>query len=254
MSVTYNPLSIDEARECEEDDNSADDEYFTSISAFNFILHYRPRCCGLRCNRRRICIVLFILCMIISLSLVVMKEMFHLSLPNLLRIVFGSSKVVSLSNLTASCIPSFNQTQHYINRINVLSLNLTSTAYPFSSTSLTKNSNNNDDDIFLSGFTWDTIDGATTKYRPQGITTYHDLISEQRFVLVSWYGRKDEGYANRGGRISFVDISEMNYNIQQRMLRPKVYQYTHVLLVDQNFCTLTNIHVVELNKRMVHYT
>jgi len=231
MSVTYGPLSIDEARayDEEDDDDSADEEYSVSVPEFNIVRHYRPHC-RLHCNRRRICIVLFILCMIISLSLVVMKEMFHLSLPNLLRIVFGGSKAIS--DLTASCIPSsLNQTQHYMNRIDISSLNLTSTAYPFSSTSLTKNSNNDDDNILLFGFTWDAIDDVTTKYRPQGITTYHDPTSEQRFALVSWYGRKDEGYANRGGRISFVDISEMNNNIQQRMLRPKVYQYTHVLLV-----------------------
>ena len=243
MLVTYGPLSIDEAWECGEDDNNSIDESSTSIPSFNITRHYRPRC-GLHCNRRRICIIrilIFMSCVIISLSLVAMKEMFHLSLPNLLRIVFGGSKVVS--NLEAGCIPSFNQTQHYMNRIDVSSLNLTSTAYPFSSTSLTKNSNNNDDDILLFGFTWDAIDGATTKYRPQGITTYHDPTSEQRFALVSWYGRKDEGYSNRGGRISFVDISEMNNNIQQHMIRSKVYQYTHVLLVDENFCTLPNIHV-----------
>ena len=78
MLVTYGPLSIDEARECEEDDDSADDESFTSIPVFNIIRHYRPYCGGLHCNRNQICIiVLFILCMIISLSLVVMKEMFQ---------------------------------------------------------------------------------------------------------------------------------------------------------------------------------
>ena len=240
MSVTYGPLSIDEARAYdEEDDNSVDDESSPSIPPFNFIRNnYRPRW-GLRCNRRRICIVLFILCMIISVSLVAMKEMFHLSLPNFLRIVFGGSKVVSLSNLTAKCIPSsLNETQHcYMNRIDVSRLNLTRIAYPFSSTSLTK-----DNHKLLFGFTWDTIDDATTKYRPQGVSTYHSPTGK-RYALISWYGRKDEGYANRGGRISFVDISEMNNNIQQRMLRPKVYQYTHVLLVDQNFCTLPNIHV-----------
>jgi len=241
MSVTYGPLSIDEARaydEEDDDDNSADEEYSVSVPEFNIVRHYRPHC-RLHCNRRRICIVLFILCMIISLSLVVMKEMFHLSLPNLLRIVFGGSKAIS--DLTASCIPSsLNQTQHYMNRIDISRLNLSRTAYPL--TSLTKKSDKKDDDILLFGFTWDATDDAT-KYRPQGITTYHYPTSEQRFALVSWYGRKDEGYANRGGRISFVDISEMNNYIQQRMLRPKVYQYTHVLLVDQNFCTLTNIHV-----------
>ena len=90
--------------------------------------------CRLHCNRRRICtiriLLIFIMsCVIISLSLVAtMKEMFHLSLPNLLRIVFGGSKAVSSSNLEAGCIPSFNQTQHYMNRIDVSRLNLTSTA------------------------------------------------------------------------------------------------------------------------------
>ena len=49
--------------------------------------------------------------------------------------------------------------------------------------------------------------------------------------MISWYGRKDEGYADRGGRISFVDNNSC------------FYPYVYVLLVDADFCTLPNIHV-----------
>ena len=89
LSVTYGPLSIDEARaydEEDDDDNSADDETSPSVPSSNIARHYLPHC-RLHCNRRRIFIFISIFFVIISLSLVTMKEMFHLSLPNLLRII-----------------------------------------------------------------------------------------------------------------------------------------------------------------------
>eukprot|EP00956_Cyclotella_meneghiniana_P001788 scaffold1950_cov75-Cyclotella_meneghiniana.AAC.9 len=46
------------------------------------------------------------------------------------------------------------------------------------------------------GFVWDDDDASTTAWRPQGITTHR--TDNSRWVLISWYGRKDEGYANRG--------------------------------------------------------
>jgi len=123
---------------------------------------------------------------------------------------------------------------------------LTSTAFPFTESLSAIAKSVNDDAIITSGFIWNSIDAETTKWRPQGITTYHEPINDRRFALVSWYGRKDEGYSNRGGRVTFVDISDLYHNMQQHKhhLHPtSKYQYTHVLLVDENFCTLPGIHV-----------
>jgi len=71
-------------------------------------------------------------------------------------------------------------------------------------------------------------------------------VETRRFALVSWYGRADEGYDDRGGRVSFVDVSRM----QSRRWRDGTttstttyYPYEHVLLVDERFCTLPSIHV-----------
>ena len=68
------------------------------------------------------------------------------------------------------------------------------------------------------GFSWNDEDASTLKWRPQGITA--TVVEEREFVLVSWYGRSEEDYANRGVRISCVDITSAS-NIL----------YRHVLLI-----------------------
>ena len=90
------------------------------------------------------------------------------------------------------------------------------------------------------GFLWQDDDATTTKWRPQGVTT--TVIRGRRFVLVSWYGRKEEGYANRGARISFVDVTAM-HSIAAK------YSYRHVLLVDEHFCTFPTIHAGGIEER-----
>ena len=90
------------------------------------------------------------------------------------------------------------------------------------------------------GFLWQDDDAKTTKWRPQGVTTMSK--SGRRFVLVSWYGRKEEGYANRGARISFVDVTAM-HSIAAK------YSYRHVLLVDEHFCTFPTIHAGGIEER-----
>ena len=79
------------------------------------------------------------------------------------------------------------------------------------------------------GFIWDEEDNTTRKYRPQGVTTIN--TSNKKFIAVSWYGRKQENFENRGARISFVDISNMDS-----------ISYCHVLLVDENYNTFSGIH------------
>ena len=50
------------------------------------------------------------------------------------------------------------------------------------------------------GFRWNNGDNKTAKWRPQGITSFRS--GGRNFLAVSWYGRKDAGYTNRGVRIS----------------------------------------------------
>lgn len=50
-------------------------------------------------------------------------------------------------------------------------------------------------------------------------------------MAVSWYGRDEEGYANRGARVSFVDISNS-----------KSMYYRHILLVDEKYKTFEGLH------------
>uniref|UniRef100_A0A7S4R3I6 Uncharacterized protein n=1 Tax=Ditylum brightwellii TaxID=49249 RepID=A0A7S4R3I6_9STRA len=101
------------------------------------------------------------------------------------------------------------------------------------------------------GFMWNDGDGKTNKFRPQGITsfTWSSLggateSKDFHFVLVTWYGRTDEGYDNRGVRISLVDITDISsssfsHTDEEEM---KQIKYRHILLVDENFCTFTDLH------------
>ncbi len=79
------------------------------------------------------------------------------------------------------------------------------------------------------GFVWNTGDNETEKWRPQGITDIP--LGCRSYIAVSWYGRSQASYSNRGARISLVDISDMN-NIK----------YRHILLVDENYNALSGIH------------
>lgn len=78
------------------------------------------------------------------------------------------------------------------------------------------------------GFAWNDEDAATLKWRPQGITS--TAVEGREFVLVSWYGRSEEEYENRGVRVSCVDITSDDIF------------YRHVLLVDENYMTFENMH------------
>lgn len=73
------------------------------------------------------------------------------------------------------------------------------------------------------GFTWNSEDSKTKKWRTQGIT---GLTTEkkQELVIVSWYGRKDGAdYRNRGSRVSIINVTNMDD-----------IKYRHVLLVEEN--------------------
>jgi len=63
-----------------------------------------------------------------------------------------------------------------------------------------------------------------TRWRPQGVTTFSakpgdDDGARRLFALVSWYGRADEGYSDRGGRVSSVDVSRMMRRRRRRRRR-----------------------------------
>ncbi|KAL9188068.1 LOW QUALITY PROTEIN: hypothetical protein ACHAXT_006446 [Thalassiosira profunda] len=139
---------------------------------------------------------------------------FHLSIPNLLRTVVGGN---AGGSLVAVCLS--NQLFED-DRTTLDDLALDRFA-PLFHKEMSVGGNRT---IRAKGFYWDDEDAKTTRWRPQGVTTYRS--PNTRFVLVSWYGRKDEGYADRGGRISVVD--NMQY------FPAPGYHYGHFLLVDEN--------------------
>ncbi|KAL7555098.1 hypothetical protein ACHAWF_018710 [Thalassiosira exigua] len=178
---------------------------------------------------------MFLLFGMIGTALFAAKGMFHLSLGNLLRTMFGHGH--SKSSVVAVC-PSNENTGDQMtvesmipHKTAIENLHLDRAA-PYFHKTLT-----NVDDIVSSGFLWNDEDAGMTKWRPQGVTTFH-TTGGRRFVLVSWYGRKDEGYSDRGGRVSLIDITGMPRNESS-----PDFPYCHVLLVDSNFCTLPEIHV-----------
>jgi hypothetical protein len=82
------------------------------------------------------------------------------------------------------------------------------------------------------GFTWNSEDNDSTKWRPQGITSFTDTDSRD-YVMVSWYGREQENYDNRGVRIALADITNSSAS---------EVKYRHILLVDEHHNTFVNMH------------
>jgi hypothetical protein len=91
----------------------------------------------------------------------------------------------------------------------------------------------------VTGYKWNNDDNETVRWRPQGIAHYNATCKE--FSVVSWYGRnynysfpcnsQNADYRNRGSRVSFVDITDMDS-----------IRYRHVLLVDENYNTFYDMH------------
>lgn len=80
----------------------------------------------------------------------------------------------------------------------------------------------------FTGFKWDVDDNATDNWRPQGITGLN--VGTSKFLVVSWYDVEDGYEDNRGARVSFVNITNMNS-----------ITYRHVLLVDSSLCTFPGL-------------
>jgi hypothetical protein len=74
------------------------------------------------------------------------------------------------------------------------------------------------------GFIWNDGDNKTRKWRPQGIAGI--ARGDKKFIAVTWYGRAEANYQNRGVRISISDVTNMGS-----------VKYRHVLLVDQDYET-----------------
>ncbi|KAK1737632.1 hypothetical protein QTG54_011918 [Skeletonema marinoi] len=216
------PLSIDTP------DYTDDNIQRSRLSQKMLILIER---CSYCCNRRYLITIIFIfLCIIGSVALVLSKR-FHQSLPNLLHIFGGkhSTNHTELICLSTQLLEG--------NRTTVENMNLNQVATAFYNKPI------GDDNILTSGFLWSDEDAYTSKWRPQGVTTMY-TENGFRFALVSWYGRADEGYADRGGRVSFVDMADMPIDeFLTDVPEIPFYNYRHVLLVDENFCTLPSIHV-----------
>lgn len=162
--------------------------------------------------------------LLISVVLAIVKRVYPTYLPSVpsIPIVGGMSS----SHADAACLLiQISEGNLHVTSVDQLRLNRKAPAFGGIPTNLKG---------AKGGFLWQEGDAKTTKWRPQGISTFF-TSGGKRFVLVSWYGRKDEGYADRGARISFVDVTKM-HSITAK------YPYRHVLLVDENFCTLPSIH------------
>jgi hypothetical protein len=117
--------------------------------------------------------------------------------------------------------------------VDLCDLNLNRTATKLSSSEL------GDVSPAVIGYKWQSDDANTLKWRPQGITGIN--VGCKQFSVVSWYGREvdypfpcngqNTDYRNRGSRVSFVDISDMDD-----------IKYRHVLLVDENYNTFYDMH------------
>lgn len=83
------------------------------------------------------------------------------------------------------------------------------------------------------GFTWNEGDASTLKWRPQGMTSVS--TAKKEYMAVSWYGRSQENYSNRGVRISFIDV-------RVNLTSSSPLSYRHVLLVDESFNTFPDMH------------
>lgn len=79
------------------------------------------------------------------------------------------------------------------------------------------------------GFIWNDDDNETLKYRPQGITDV--FLKCRKYIGVTWYGRKETNWGDRGVRVSLVDITDMD-----------AIAYRHILLVDEDNKTFKNMH------------
>ena len=176
-----------------------------------------------RCNlfHRRTATCLAVSIILVAMCFSMARRFFPTYLPSIPALYGGKSKAPPAN---AVCL---SQPLSGHNRTDVAKMNLNRRAPAFSGSPKSLNGASG-------GFLWNDGDAKTTKWRPQGVATIN-MDDGRRFVLVSWYGRKDEGYAERGARISFVDVSEM-HSIAA------LYPYRHVLLVDENFCTLPSIH------------
>ena len=245
--VVYGPLSIDDARHYEDDDISHSllgSDNTASSCCYSCCYRRSLRVCCRFCHRPPKIVVIsivFALGLLVSVFIVTDK-VFHTSIQHLLHIIiFGASTGGSNTGLLVNATCLVNPAR--MDSISIAQLNLTQTAVAFAKSLIKDNI-----DIVSHGFYWDVDDSDTSNWRPQGITTYHYNTPScvRRFALVSWYGRAEEGYANRGGRISFVDVSTMQHEGNTgtlTMTTDQYYSYTHVLLVDNNYCTLPNIHV-----------
>lgn len=121
-----------------------------------------------------------------------------------------------------------------------LNLNRIATRVPANSENLKKFPN------FDMGFSWNDEDSDTTKWRPQGITGVI-TSAKKEFIAVSWYGREEEDYNDRGARIAFVDCTDLQGTSDLK--------YRHVLLVDENYNTFADLHaggLVSTGDGLVH--
>lgn len=94
------------------------------------------------------------------------------------------------------------------------------------------------------GFTWNNEDNDSIKWRPQGISSFS--INSKDYIIVSWYGREQENYENRGVRIALVDISgtkgTTSTTTSSNSSATSEVKYRQILLIDENDHTFEGMH------------
>ena len=214
-AANYGPLSIEDS---EHNDNFSDDGIGLVIQAHPSEDDHRAATRIKRRRGRKVCISLCTLIIILVALQYIVKGLVHVSLFSLIKAVILDVDVKDGASVDATCLfdqcplEGNNYTHQTVAEESIMKLklitpedlNLDSKAQAFFNVRMTSV-----DEVTTNGFYWNEEDLGSTTFFPQGITTYHGSDGERRFALASWYGRKDEGYAKLGGRISFVDILNM---------------------------------------------
>ncbi|MDB0037855.1 hypothetical protein N9F08_00675, partial [bacterium] len=154
----------------------------------------------------------------------------YFSFPFLKRSVSSLKMIVLIGVVFIGIGKAHSQIPSSYTRLSVNSLNLNRTGTKMTAGQLSSFG------PAYKGYRWNTGDADTRKWRPQGISGYNK--SGKEWSIVSWYGRHitgtvfcNEDYRDRGSRVSFADITDMD-NIE----------YRHVLLVDENGDTFYDMH------------
>ena len=230
VGATYGPLSIDDASHDGDDRHDASSARRSTRSIARWLFRRRR----MSSSFSTMLLLPLLLAMLLALASVLLVAFaagrYHMSPLNILRAVFGIDKGDDHANdvVEAVCASNVELTGYRV--VSSVEDMIATRLAPSFSGRVTGDVGGDGTSIASSGFLWDDEDGDTARWRPQGVTTYRGASKNDDddddetsgaaslFALVSWYGRADEGYSDRGGRVSFVDVSDMMHR-RRRHLR-----------------------------------